>query len=76
MVEYAELLETHKDGRQMCSICGKSIPKDIKRISLSYCGMYGGSNKRICARCILYLAELIDKEKVAKWENKLVLKSL
>ena len=72
MVEFDKIFIEHKDGRQTCSCCGRSIPKYIKRFSRGYRNGYGGAcNIRVCEACVLGMSKLINKENVNKWQLKL-----
>jgi len=69
-------LELADNNRQKCSICGRTIPKNVHRVSFYYNTQWGGSNKRICGMCILELAEHIDKESIKEWKNKIMVKRI
>jgi len=62
----------HTDGRQKCTVCGRCIPKYIKRIGFSYRNSYGNSGSiRICEKCLSEFAEIIDYDNVDKWKMEL-----
>jgi hypothetical protein len=69
-------LETAENNRQMCSICGRTIPKDVQRISLSYRSRYGTGYKRICGLCILTYSRKVNKKPLKKWMDKLIVDEL
>ena len=75
-MEVKDKLVTAENGRQICSFCGRAIPKDVQRISFGYSTRYGSSNKRVCGLCILQLADELDKKPIKKWKEKLVVKEL
>lgn len=54
---------TALSSRQVCSICKQTIPKENKRFSFAYSGLYNSSRfVRICKRCFLELASSITEE--------------
>lgn len=55
--DYKQFLTTHTNNLQKCSLCRRSIPKELKRINFEYKSEYGYSYKRICLYCIKKLAE-------------------
>ena len=62
----------HTDGRQKCTLCERSIPKDVERVSFGYSTQYGSSNIRLCGLCILRLAKELDKKPIEEWAKKIV----
>ncbi len=70
-------LKKGENDKQKCSMCGRWIPKEVERISLSYYGSYGGNNhKRICGLCLSQLYEVLDKKAVENWKLKLITNEL
>jgi len=69
-------LEKHNNSRQICSICGRSIPKYIQRVSLSYSSKFGCSYKRICSLCILELSKELDLKSIEEWKDKMMVEEL
>jgi len=59
-INYNDRLIIGKNGREVCSLCKKTIPANMKRISFSSQGMYGSTKyTRLCAECLVELAGLI-----------------
>ena len=62
-----------ENGRQKCSFCKKTIPKDIPRISSEFSTQMGTTGyKRICFRCILKWYYQIDSKTRTKIEEHIV----
>ena len=75
-MEIKDLLKIANTGQEKCSVCGRTIPKDVQRISFPYNTRYGVSYKRVCALCILKLSKDVNKKPIKKWKEMLVLKEL
>jgi len=73
---YRNRLNKGENGRQVCSVCSKTIPKDIDRISFEYRTQWGYSHKRICSYCIEQLYLELDKDSLEKWKEKMLVDKL
>lgn len=71
-----EMFQYGDNNRQKCSLCGKRIPRYIKRISIYYRSRYGWNYKRICAKCICELSDMVDRETVESWKEKILAEEL
>jgi len=69
-------LEVADSNRQKCSICGRTIPKFVERVSFGFSTQWGYSHKRICGLCILQLADNIDKKRINEWKDSLLVKKI
>ena len=63
------------NSRQKCSLCHRTIPKDVRRISFPYNTQFGVSFIRLCGRCICKMAESLKNDKAIKeWDKKIMIK--
>jgi len=74
--KYRNWLDKGENGRQVCSICGNTIPKYIDRVSFAYRTQWGYSHKRICSYCIEQLYLELDKDSLEKWKEKILVDKL
>ena len=66
----------HDNGREKCTLCSESIPKEIQRISWSVQARMSIRFVRLCAFCILRLSVYVDKQAVEEWKKSLLLKQI
>lgn len=60
------------DGRQKCSLCGESIPKEVDRLSFGYKTRFGHSYIRLCGLCLIRASNQVDKKSLKEWAKKIV----
>ena len=76
-MDYKTRLTKCENGKQKCSLCDRTIPKEVERVSFYYSGAYGRSSyHRICGYCISQLYNVLDKKPIRDWKLKLVIEEL
>lgn len=72
------MLDIHKDGNQMCNLCGNKISKRLPRLNIIFYDRYSRANFincKICGKCI---KKTIDSYKegqiknIIDWENRII----
>jgi len=70
---YKNELDIAENNRQRCTICGRSIPKNVDRFNFSYRTQWGCSHFRICSYCLEQLYLVINKKPLEEWKEKIMI---
>lgn len=71
-MNYKEKLKIGNNNGERCSCCGRTIPKEVGRITFDYSTRWGTSYKRLCGLCIQRLYKALDKKPIKVWEKRVI----
>jgi len=69
-------LSVADSGRQKCSLCHRTIPKNVQRLSVSYNTRYGSAYIRVCGLCLIKAGKHVNDSALDEWGKELMLEEI
>ena len=76
MKKYENELDTYVNNRHKCTVCRRTIPKDVDRLNFSYRTQWGYSHIRLCSFCIEQLYLVLNKSPLEEWKQKIMVEEI
>jgi hypothetical protein len=66
-------IDTADNNRQTCKMCERTIPADVKRLSIHYKNGQWSATLRICGLCLRKAGNHVNDEALEKWAQNIFL---